>query len=506
MAVEYIQERIGYQFTKTESLFLALKAAHRSDLDGYSDDDHWFKSKKKRALVCKELGIDQYVVQSVRQQQYQAPSTEVLATVLSAIFGALWLDLHTQNGNFPIIVEQTYTVLRRMRTAIAHMESTGTPLTPDPLTPLSITVEIKPPPSRLINDIQESRFMQDSGMIMPNATPHQVQAHSAYEQLQSHDNAPINFVTDFGFFDFDSGVIGDIWDCIGLPNMEEVAGAQETGPRVANEEVEAAKQGSIDNNVNTQPITKGRKRKDRSEQDDKYEETTLHERLMQEELEKSKHCPSHHSSDLVILLDNAEIEKIDPEAPGHVARLRLLYLTIGSCQSLIGFKEILDTARNLPSTHSNPPGSNIGPQERYAEICRLGKQEALCVLLKRYHIVQLFKTTQAGLLQDSGLIVETPSTRLSGQRAMPGNPFNRAQANLTEEVLATILPGLPNGSPIYQKIRKHVSHLRRLANILTIWTDAYGFGVLALLTPGPIQPDFHVTDYMQVLSVNLEIK
>ena len=38
MAVEYIQKRIGYQFANTDSLCLALKAAHRSDLDGKSDD------------------------------------------------------------------------------------------------------------------------------------------------------------------------------------------------------------------------------------------------------------------------------------------------------------------------------------------------------------------------------------------------------------------------------------------------------------------------------------
>lgn len=130
------------------------------------------------------------MVQSVRQQD-QAPSPEVLATALSAILGALWLDLHTQNGSFPIIVEQTYSVLRRMSMALAHVESIGTPLIPDPLTPFSITDEMKSPPSRPINDIQGSRLMQEYSMIMPDTTLHQVDVHSTYDRPQSHDNVPI---------------------------------------------------------------------------------------------------------------------------------------------------------------------------------------------------------------------------------------------------------------------------------------------------------------------------
>lgn len=78
---------------------------------------------------------------------------------------------------------------------------------------------------------------------------------------------------------------------------------------------------------------------------------------------------------------------------------------------------------------------------------------------------------------------------------MPGNPVNRAQANLTEEVLGMILPGPANGTPHYQKTRRHVSQLRRLANILTIWTDRYGFGILALLPSGPNESEFNFNDY-----------
>lgn len=38
MAAEYIQAKLGYRFAKPESLNVAVKAAHSSDIDGTSDD------------------------------------------------------------------------------------------------------------------------------------------------------------------------------------------------------------------------------------------------------------------------------------------------------------------------------------------------------------------------------------------------------------------------------------------------------------------------------------
>jgi hypothetical protein len=166
---------------------------------------------------------------------------------------------------------------------------------------------------------------------------------------------------------------------------------------------------------------------------------------------------------------------------------------------------MLYTARESSNTHLRTTGSDLLPLQRYEEICRLDSQESLCVLLRRYHVVELFKKTQASLFQDRGLIMETPETRLTGQRAMPGNPTNRDQANLTNEVLSMIVPGPANGSPHYQRIRRHITQLRRLANILTPWTDAYGFGILALLPSGPNNTEFNLTDSMQVLSATINL-
>ncbi|KAF2449014.1 hypothetical protein P171DRAFT_428965 [Karstenula rhodostoma CBS 690.94] len=540
MEIEQVQAQIGYQFAGPDRLRLALTAAHRSGIDGTSDDgnrglaklgmcavemtetywtiivekgtskdanvqDHWFKNKRKRASVCRILGIDHCLTQSVRQQD-RAPSTDVLATALSAILGAIWLDLQTQNRDFPIIVEQTFAILRNMETAIARAESTGTApglfSTDDEMSsPFSHNIQ----GSQAGSVIEAHTNPESSGILNPDSN------HLAHDQSHPYDIASfsnsIDFVQDLDIFDFGSDAVGSIWNCIGLPGMNEIADNPYNMPYPGSKEVSTAKRGSIDTGDGSQPAAKMRKtqKRARSEHADRNDETALHQRLLQEQLEKSKDLPCQIRSSLGALLDHPEISNVVPD-DAQVPRLRLLYITIGSCQSLLGFKDMLHTARNLSNIHSHSAGSDLRPPERYAEICRLDNQEALSVLLRRYHVVELFRKAQTSLFQDRGLIVETPSTHMTGQRAMPGNPANRAQADLTEEVLGMILPGLANGSPDYQKTRRHISQLRRLANILTIWTDFYGLGVLALLPSGANQSEFNLTDYMLLNMTEKRIK
>jgi hypothetical protein len=161
MVIEYVQEKINYRFADCELLRSALKSAHASDKEGTSDDgnrglakigvcvmdmvethnavvveskteskftfhgavgnlltaagainssDFWFKTKQGRASTCKQLGIAPCIVQSTRQQQ-EEPSTTVLANAMSAIFGAMWLDLESQNESVANSCNKVLTVL-----------------------------------------------------------------------------------------------------------------------------------------------------------------------------------------------------------------------------------------------------------------------------------------------------------------------------------------------------------------------------------------------------------
>ena len=79
---------------------------------------HWSKTKQGRANVCKKLGVESCIVQSVRQQQ-EPPSTTVLANALSAIIGAVWLDLEERGERTAAARTKVFNILRHMDSIVA---------------------------------------------------------------------------------------------------------------------------------------------------------------------------------------------------------------------------------------------------------------------------------------------------------------------------------------------------------------------------------------------------
>jgi dsRNA-specific ribonuclease len=175
MSLESVQKKIKYEFANPEHLNLALTAAHRSDLDGIANDgnrglsqmglsvlgmvetyhtvfvekgtqskfcsinfchrslsrlelantrESWIRSKQDRAKACKKLGIHQHVVRSVRQQ-HEEPSSTVLANTLSAIFGAIWIDMLEKKGSGLDIIEQISAVLQYVDSVVASEPTLG---------------------------------------------------------------------------------------------------------------------------------------------------------------------------------------------------------------------------------------------------------------------------------------------------------------------------------------------------------------------------------------------
>jgi hypothetical protein len=301
------------------------------------------------------------------------------------------------------------------------------------------------------------------------------------------------------------GATRDIWNSIGLSEYNGAVESQEQRTSVVNEGVASAPHSFSDTAENPRTGVTLRKRKDSHDHGVTPQDTSLHQRLVQEELEKSNNDPTCVTSNLEALLDHPRIGELSLDA-SQVMRLRLLYLTIGSCQSLIGFKETLHAVRGMSAGIAYASGPDLCLTERFREICRLDGQEALCVLLRRYHVVKLFEMEQTNLRQATGVIVETPSTFSIGHRVKTGNPAVRHEAELTDGVLSKVQPGLTKGTREFQRIRQQISQLRRLAKVLQIWTETYGFGILALFPSGPGYSDFNLTDNMQVLSCVVQSK
>ena len=81
----------------------------------------------------------------------------------------------------------------------------------------------------------------------------------------------------------------------------------------------------------------------------------------------------------------------------------------------------------------------------------------------------------------SEMIVETPRTVCSAGRANAGNPKFALDAKLTDELLRKLMPNMQDGSSEYEKARRKVKQLRKLARYLHVMVDSYGFGILVLL-------------------------
>lgn len=289
---------------------------------------------------------------------------------------------------------------------------------------------------------------------------------------------------------FNPGLYSLIPDSTMIPEAQEAVGNPDRGSQLADDQIAPAHHIS-----SVLPV----KRKHTRNHSRRPHNMSLHQKLVHGEMLKIRNLPNDTRHSLETLLDHHQIAELSKE-PSLVLQLRLLYFTIGSCQSLLAFKETLRLAREMPDSiypsGECASGKNMSTAERFQEISRLNRTEALCVLLRRCHIVILFETERQHLCQRDAIIVETPSTFGTGQKPEMGNPEVRLEALLTEAMMYKMNPGLRKETDEFKKLRGQVTQLRRLAKLLRILTGKFGFGILALLPSGPAYSEFNLTDNM----------
>ncbi|KAH7031875.1 hypothetical protein B0J12DRAFT_681549 [Macrophomina phaseolina] len=545
MASEYVQQRINYKFLNIELLQSALKAAHRSD-DGSSDDgnrgfaamgmraieiveahhtifvengtkrdvdtrDRWFRSYEGRARVCKTLGIDDCVVQSVRQQ-HEKPSLKVLSYVMTAIIGAVWLDLDNADESVSYTRKQVFDILRSIEDVIADtpetppsttnertfpsLEESGGGLqanTPGDVASFALPNQISDQDIAL-DDLIFQRFDQNQSDAVLDLDPTLLDSYEADVDL---DFAPLGgvptYVQGMRSLHDNPNSIGQIPRGTAPRRLERLIEQSERGAYFADMRVTDAHQGFTLTTERSQVSVSSGKRKISHDGGGRPRHSSLHRTLLREELEKLNNLPYVDRRDLAALLDDSRIADLSPEYH-QVTQLRLLYLAIGSPRTLTEFIEILRAARSRPNESVLTSGPNILPSDRFKEICRLDNQEVLCGLARRYHVIKLFDAEMEALRQNGGMVLETPSTFSTRHRAQAGNPVMRQEAESTDALLLRFKPELVKETEEFERFRKKVKQLRRLAKILRILTDTYGFGILALLPYGPTYSELVVTD------------
>ncbi|KAL5411280.1 hypothetical protein PMIN04_010293 [Paraphaeosphaeria minitans] len=176
-----------------------------------------------------------------------------------------------------------------MELVLTPVENTSTRLTP-----FSTDGELNAPVLHHLQQVQDGGDIETHNIALGSGMWGQDSDDLAHNQAHPYDtvsiNNSLNFAQDLGSFDFGTDATENTWNCIALPGMYEITGDPNIMTPMGDKHVTAAKRGYIDMEHGFQPVAKMRKtqKKARSYQDDGLDESRLHQRLLEEELEKSK--------------------------------------------------------------------------------------------------------------------------------------------------------------------------------------------------------------------------
>ena len=186
----------------------------------------------------------------------------------------------------------------------------------------------------------------------------------------------------------------------------------------------------------------------------------------------------------------------------HVNVLRVLSLTIGSCESLVVLKEILRAYRD-PSSGSIETARDVSNAKRLETIRSLSGNAAFFNLLKKCHIHRLFTDNRDSLCDPTdNFIISTAKSVTTRPRGETGNPRNSAEAKITKSIMREVYPEVHSNSADYKLKYREVTDLRRTGRRLDMLISRFGLGILGLL-PLAQQDSFpglasRIADGMQV--------
>ena len=186
----------------------------------------------------------------------------------------------------------------------------------------------------------------------------------------------------------------------------------------------------------------------------------------------------------------------------HVNVLRVLSLTIGSCESLVVLKEILRAYRD-PSSSPLKAARDVSNAKRLETIRSLSGNAAFFNLLKKCHIHKLFTDNKDPLYNPTdNFIISTAKSVTTRPRRETGNPRNSAEAEITKSIMKEVYPGVHSNSADYRLKYREVTELRRTGRRLDMLISRFGLGILGILPlaqndsiPGLA---FKIADSMQV--------
>lgn len=139
-------------------------------------------------------------------------------------------------------------------------------------------------------------------------------------------------------------------------------------------------------------------------------------------------------------------------------------------------------------------------KDRYEIINRLDGKFALNVLLKRYHLMELFRDCGGLQSRTSTNSVFYTVESFPPKAQKKGNPNHNDDAMITERMMREVFPRLPTDNPEYERRRRAMTRLRIIGRRYQTLVNNFGQSIICLLQPCSLtgELDKGVSDNMYV--------
>ncbi len=194
----------------------------------------------------------------------------------------------------------------------------------------------------------------------------------------------------------------------------------------------------------------------------------------------------------------AEIQDLCEPMMGILEKI-LVY--IAGSHSIAVLRELLDKPTTVDEFKFFSAKAKLSNAERFNLIQKLDTNVILLLLLRRHHVLELFRECRRlAPRPDDGFVLTTPYDYENHEIAlnMSGNPIHSAEAKVTANMMAELCPNIEPDSRAYKSKYRMVKGLHKLGHRLDRLEKVFGNGILGLMPDRGITGQFNVgiTDYM----------
>ncbi|XP_014550088.1 hypothetical protein COCVIDRAFT_32067 [Bipolaris victoriae FI3] len=204
-----------------------------------------------------------------------------------------------------------------------------------------------------------------------------------------------------------------------------------------------------------------------------------------------------------VLLTPVVQQETQQSCKGKIESFEKIRTNIGSPCLIGGLQDILKWRRTQESCLLFETKITVSTAERIRLIDKLDRTSSYFQLLRRHHIVELYKDCTSPKISTLGVLFTSSDFSSSPRRR--GNPINKSVANLTARMMQETYPSVKCNTSDYKIKYRRISYLRRLGQRLHLLETKFGEGVLGImLDRGFSGTDVGITDAMIMTPTDTE--